>query len=164
MATPTLSAFTDFVFNTMGVPSSALSSGSPAISTAFSVALQIVYTPLSQFAGPSVTPPGIGISLYELAVYNLAGSNLINFTQDATNAPVYKDDMPYFEYYRQKWNLLGPISGVVSSAADESTSTSLQVPEQLKYLTLSDLQLTKDPWGRQYLNIMSRTGFLVGMS
>ncbi len=164
MGTPTLAGFSSFVYNQMGVPTSALPTGSIALNYAFSTALQIVYTPLSLFSGPSVTPPGQVISLYELAVYNLAGSNLINFTQDAIDAPIYKNNMPYFEYYRDKWNLDGPISGMVSSSSDESTSVGLEVVEQLKHLTLSDLQLTKDPWGRQYLNIMSRTGYLVGSS
>ena len=50
------------------------------------------------------------ISFYELAVYNLGGSNLLNFTQDAVDAPIYKDELPYFAYYRKKWNLDSPIS------------------------------------------------------
>ncbi len=164
MATPSLAAFSDFAYNQMGVPTSALPTGSVALNYAFSTAMQIVYTPLSQFSGPSVSPPGQVISLYELAVYNLAGSNLLNFTQDASGAPVYKDSLPYFAYYRKKWNLDSPISGMVSSSGDEGTSVGLEVVEQLKHLTLNDLQLTKDPYGRQYLNIMSRTGYLVGMS
>lgn len=164
MATPSLSGFSTFVYNQMGVPTTALPTGSIALNYAFSTALQTVFTPLSQFSGPSVTPPGQVISFYELAVYNLGGSNLLNFTQDAVDAPVYKDELPYFAYYRKKWNLDSPISGMVSSSSDESTSVGLEVVEQLKHLTLSDLQLSKDPYGRQYLNIMSRTGYYVGMS
>lgn len=100
--------------------------------------------------------------LYLLAVYNLAGSNLLNYAQDPTGAPVYKtiDGVAYkfFEYTRRSYNMLGFVSGVISAAADETTSESMVVPDAFKEFTVANLQQLKDPYGRAYLGIAQDYG------
>jgi hypothetical protein len=117
---------------------------SPVIPISYQIALSIVNRALAVV--PNVTQ-GItpaAPSIYALAVYNLAGSNLINFAQDQ-NGKCFFTDM------RKELNINGFASGVVSAASDEATSVSLVVQEAAKNFTLANLQQLKTPYGRQYL-------------
>jgi len=114
---------------------------------AYNVAIDIVNTYLA--CGPSY--------IYKLAVYNLAGSNLLNFAQDTPPST-------YFADIRKQLNISGFVSGIVQSASDVSTSESMLIPDFFKELTLADLQYTKDPYGRQYLAFAQRFGSLWGLS
>jgi hypothetical protein len=138
----------------MGVSPDVLPEDSFWFAAAYDVAVDIV-DPLFCQVSPTI---------YKLMVYNLAGSNLLNFAQDPPEADPFKDGKPYFEYYRDKWNLNSPISGVVSSAADQGTATGLEVPDALKNMTLADLQYFQNPYGRQYLAFAQRQGSLWGLS
>ena len=73
---PTLAGFLQFVRGQMGLSTAVISDSSVYITWAYSVAVEIVNMDL-QAASPTV---------YMLAVYNLAASNLLNFAQDATVA------------------------------------------------------------------------------
>ena len=98
---------------------------------------------------------------FMLATYNLGGSNLINFAQDALGAPTIPGSdppLPFFAFMRQKWNIYGFVGGVVNATSDEATSMSLTVPDSLSKLSLSDLQQLKDPYGRVYLQIAQKYG------
>jgi len=141
LAPPTQAGFLNFVRVTMGIPVANLPDTSPVIAMAFLVAIDLVNQALN-LAIPDI---------YTLAVYNLAGDNLVNYAQDASNAPIYQNGMTYFTYLRTQFGCNNFSPGVVSSSADVSTSNSLQVIEAAKNLTLGNLQNLKTPWGRTYL-------------
>jgi hypothetical protein len=145
--TPTLAGFLVFVRTQMGITTTQLPDNSPSIPFAYDVAVSIVNSALAQAAGP----------IYMLAVYNLGGSNLINFAQDPTGQTFFAD-------VRTKYNIFGFVSGVISSAGDEGTSESMVVQKAAEDFTLADLQYLKDPWGRQYLAFAQRYGTLWGIS
>jgi uncharacterized protein YciU (UPF0263 family) len=138
---PTLAGFIAFIRTNMGISTTILPDDSAVIPVAYAVALEIV----------NIGIQGASALIYQLAVYNLGGSNLINYAQDLPDAPVYKNKMKFFAYVRAQWNTLGFVSGVIQSSADESTSESLVVQEAAKNFTLMNLQQLKDPWGRQFL-------------
>lgn len=155
---PTLSGFLTFIRNVMGISTSVLPDNSPVIPMALAVAMSIANPALRSVALPTVDGAGqtisTGQSIYALAVYNLAGDNLINYAQDASNAPPVEGSSPpmaYFAWVRKQWNVNGFVSGVVQSSGDEGTNVSLVVQEAAKNFTLANLQQLKTPYGRQYL-------------
>lgn len=153
MAPPTLAGFQAFIANVMQIPESALPTSSPVIPMAFEIALAIVNPFLA--AVSRCGPPAV--SIYNLAVYNLAGDNVINYAPDQENMTFFKD-------LRDKWHIADFISGVVQSANDETTGSTLVVQEAAKNFTLSDLQNLKTPYGRAYLAFAQKFGTLWGLS
>lgn len=157
MATqPTLAGFLSFVRDAMNIPASALPSNSPWIGYAFGNALALVNPSLKAVAIPQFDTAGAALntgnwSMYVLAVYNLAADNLVNYAVD-------QPGNTYFEKLREKLNILGFVSGVVQSSADESTSVSIVVQEAAKAFTLANIQNLKTPWGRAYLGIAQSYG------
>ena len=167
---PTLSGFQSFMMNVMGIPPTTLPPTAPVVETAFDIAVDIVNLQIS------VASPDI----YTLAVYNLAGSNVINYAQDLVydsqsaappgstllpdNTVRYMNDLPYFAYLRRSWNILGFAGGVVQSSSDVSTSESMVIQEAAKEFTLADIQYLKDPFGRHYLALAQRYGTLWGLN
>lgn len=155
----TLAGFTAFVRDQMGVGVAVLPDDSGWLAFSYGIALEVV----------SLTLASVSAVMYVQAVYNLAGDNLLNFAQDAPNAPAVaaadnKDRLPYFAYLRQKWKLLDFVAGVVQSSGDETTNVSLVVQEAAKDFKLSDLQNLKTPYGRVYLQIVQRMGPVWGLS
>lgn len=151
--TPTLEGFTTFVYNQMAIPVSALPTDSPYIPMAYNIALDIVTKSLAQ----------VSCDIYTLAIYNLGGSNILNFAPDQVGAlPVEGSDppLPYFAHLRssQGYNMISFVAGVVSSTGDQGTAVGLLNPDFMKNLTLADLQYLKDPFGRQYLAFAQRYG------
>lgn len=154
---PTFSDFVSWVRSYMQISTTVLPDNSTALQDAYDMALQWVNQGLA-CAGPTV---------YRICVYNLAGSNLINYAEDIPNAPAVpgtEPPLPYFAAMRQKWNCLGFVPGVISSSSDEGTSQSLTVARQLETLSLADLQMLKDPYGQRYLQIAQQYGTLWGVS
>lgn len=150
MIKPSLSGFVTFVRQQMGISSSVLPNGSMYFNWAYFQALALVNR---QICAVPV--------MYLTAVYNLAGDILVNIAQDVTDAPPVsgsKPPLPFFAYTRAKLNLNSFVTGIISSTSDEGTSESLVVPDQLKTLTIADLQLAKTPWGRNYLGIAQSVG------
>lgn len=140
---PTLAGFQSFIANQMGISQLYLPTDSPVIAYAYAVAISIVNPALALACGPS--QPGLpAISIYALAVYNLAGDNVINFAQD-------QEGRTYFADARAKLSVGAFAPGVTASSADQSTSQSTLNPEFMKNLTLANLQNLKTQWGRQYL-------------
>lgn len=174
MAAPTLAGFQWFIVNVMGISTIDCDPASPFTAFAFNLALAIVNQQLALVGLPNQVNPVTGgpASLYDVAVNNLAGDNLINFYVDEPNATLVNIagpngttiPVPYFESLRYKWGIGGFQSGVVSSVSDVSTSTSLEVIEAAKNFTLGDLQNLKTPYGRQYLAIAQRYGTLWGLT
>ena len=146
---PTLAGFIQFVRN-INITAVNLPDNSVWLVYAFNVAMAIVNTAL---CGVPVGPPENRVSIYTLAVYNLAASNLIEFAHDPQG-------LCFFEDLRKKWNMNSFVAGVISSSSDEGTSQSLTVPEAFETLTIADLQCLKNPYGRQYLALAQRFGTL----
>lgn len=153
---PTLTGFTTFVRNEMGIPTSVLPDGSVWIQWAFNQAVSLVNHQIR------VVP-----LQYLLAVYNLAADTLVNIAQDEEGAPPVvgsKPALPFFAFTRRKLNLNSFVTGVISSTSDEGTSESMVVPDWVKNMTLADLQLVKTPWGQKYLGIAQAVGSDWGLS
>lgn len=169
---PTLAGFLAFLQNVVGitlgsppgVASNQLPVGSPYPPMAFAVALAIVNPALACVAVPSADAAGValnagGLTIYALAAYNLAASNLFNYAQDPVGAPIVPGStepdgtggLAYFAFARKRWNINGFTSGVVESSSDQGTSVGLVVQEAAKNFTLQNLSQLKDPYGRQYL-------------
>ena len=154
---PTLAGFMNFIRNVMGITTDALPDDSIYPAFALSVALSIV-NPALQCVPSGPTVPGVpAANIYNLAVYNLAGSGLINYAQDVPPSTFFADQ-------RESYDSLGFIPGVIQSSADESTSDSFVVQEAAKNFTLLNLQQLKDPFGRQYLALVQGFGTIVGIS
>lgn len=98
-----------------------------------------------------VHPALAGTLLYTRAIYNLATDRLINYAVDIQN-------QSYFADQRKKFRLDEVSVGIVSATANETTSMSYMNPEQLKRLTVEDLELMKTPWGRRYIGIAQKYG------
>jgi hypothetical protein len=160
---PTLAGFLLFIRNGMGITTTVLPDSSVWITYAYNVAVALVNQALSTV----VVDPVAGTTIYTLAVYNLAASNLLNFAQDLPDAAIVPGSdppQPFFAYTRSKWNMTSFVSGVVQSTSDEGTSMSVVVPKQLEELTLANLQQLKDPYGRVYLQFAQDYGTLWGLS
>lgn len=152
---PTLAGFQTFIVNTMGISNAILDPNDSVICMAFTVALDMVNTAIA-----CISP-----DIYTLAVYNLGGSNIINFAQDQVGAPDYLNtNLPFFAYLRQKYNILGYVSGTIQAASDVSTSETMVVPDYAKDMSLYELQLAKDPFGRRYLSFAQMFGPLWGIN
>lgn len=142
------SGFQEFVLNYMKIPDSdenGVPQTSLALVYAYQTALQIVNQQLAC----------VSASLYMLAVYNLAGSFLLNYGVD-TPPSTYLADA------RKNLGLDVFTLGLADSASDQGTSGSLAVPDFYKKLSLADLQMLKDPYGRAYMGIAMRMGSLWG--
>lgn len=146
MAGPTQAGFVAFVRGQMGIGPSVLPDDSNYLVWAYDVALAIVNRALA------AVPP-----IYMLAIYNLAGDNLINYAQDTPPST-------YFADLRKTWGINSFVAGVITSSSDEGTSESLTVPDAFKNLTIADLQNLKTPYGRTYLGFAQRYGTLWGIS
>lgn len=150
--------FQSFITNTMQIPVSALPLNAPVILMSLAIAEDIVNPALQAVGACGSTLGYTGPSIYELAVYNLAADNLINFAPDQPNKT-------YFADLRTQWKLNSFVPGVIQASADVSTSESLLVPDFMKNLSMSDLQYLKTPYGRAYMALAQRYGTSVwGMS
>lgn len=149
---PTMAGFQTFITNVMGISSVVLPPSSPVIQWCFDFAMNWVY-PLIQCVPSQLT----SWSLYQRAVYNLAGDTLINWAQD-------QEGQNFFETVRDKFGCNSFVAGVISSSSDEGTSESLVVPEAFKELTIANLSNLKTPYGRAYLGIVQSWGTVWGLS
>ena len=145
---PTRAGFLAFIRDIMGVPEDVLPDDSAYIDTSYELALEI-----TNYVMTRISPV-----IYTQAVYNLGGSILLNITPDAGGAPDYRNELPYFAYWRSKFNLAGFVGGIIQSSQDNSTGQSMVVQEAAKNFTLANLQQLKDPYGRQYLAYMQSLG------
>lgn len=164
---PTVAGFINFVRTVMGIGTDVLPDDAPIIPVVFSVAQNIVNPALRTVCYDSRSVGGVQISSYVWAVYNLAGSTLLNFGQDLPDAPDVRGSdppAPFFQNIRKVWNLTGFTPGVVQASSDVSTSVSLVVLEAAKNFTLRDLQNLKDPYGREYLATSQDYGEIWGLS
>jgi hypothetical protein len=89
--------------------------------------------------------------MYTLAVYNLAADRLFNYAPDVSG-------QTFFAEQRKLMKLTVPKLGVPASVNDQGTAVGILNPEQLRTLTLFDLQTLKTPWGREYMGIAQNYG------
>lgn len=142
-----LTAFLAFIRGVMGIPTTALPDASPAIAYALTGAVNLVNLDIQ-----TISP-----FLYDQALNNLAGDNLLCWTADQTGQTFFADA-------RKAYGINNFVPGVVQSSEDESTSETQLVPDFFKTLTLSNLQNLKTPYGRQYLAIAQDYGTLWGLT
>lgn len=136
-----------FLRDMAGIPETAVGPYSAYLWFAYQAALDVVNKDL-QRAAPWQ---------YDWAVYNLATDNLIAWCPDA-------EDSTFFADLRTKFGINSFIAGVVSSASDNGTSESIEVPASLKNLLLGDLSNLKTPFGRAYLEQAQKIGSNWGIS
>lgn len=141
--TISLSGFIDFVLTDMGINATQVPDDSPSISLAYGGAVEWVNQDIEM-----VMP-----QFYAVAVYNLAASFLVNYGTESV-----------FAETRDKLKLNDFTAGVITGASDNATSAQRLVPDFFKDLSLADLQMLKDPWGRRYLMIAQQFGSLWGLS
>jgi hypothetical protein len=152
---PTVTGYSWFLYNIVGIPVLAMPTDSPVIAWSFNVAMMIVNPTLAIVGSPTgATPP---TNLYVECVYNLATDILINHAQDQAGRT-------YFADLRNSYNINSFAPGVVTSSTDSSTSTGLQPIEAMKNLTLANLQNLKTPYGRTYLGYAQAYGTLWGLT
>ena len=141
--TISLSGFIGFVRTDMGIDATQVPDNSPSISLAYGGAVEWVNQDIEM-----VMP-----QFYAVAVYNLAASFLVNYGTESV-----------FAETRDKLKLNDFTAGVITGASDNATSAQRLVPDFFKDLSLADLQMLKDPWGRRYLMIAQQFGSLWGLS
>lgn len=138
-----LSGFIAFVRTDMGVTVDQVPDDSPSLSLSYGGAVEWVNQDIAM-----VMP-----TFYSVAVYNLAASFLVNYGTESALSDL-----------RAKLKLNDLHVGVISSASDNSTGATRLVPDFFKDLSLADLQMLQDPWGRRYLMIAQQFGSLWGLS
>ncbi|MDM4974594.1 hypothetical protein QT330_14050 [Escherichia coli] len=62
----------------------------------------------------------------------------------------------------KKLNLGKLATGLVSAAADQGTSGSITISDALSNLSLLDLQMLQDPYGRQVVAVLMQMGTVWG--
>lgn len=144
---PTLAGFIAWARVIMGIPTAAMSDDDPGWNYAFYISMDWVPTDLSSISG----------DMYTLAVYNWAGSSLLQFQQDYTG-------QIFFTNARTAFKIDNFVAGVVGASADSSTSGTYIVGTGLSNLDAISLQRVKDPYGRQAIAIMQALGTLWGLT
>lgn len=143
---PTFEGFLAFVRGVMGVPESAIANDSPTLKCCYSAALEIVNVGMGLCQLPTI---------HTATVYNAAASILLN----------YGNDIPPNTYFADMRKVLGLgklITGLMSSASDQGTSGAIVIGDALSNLTLADLQMMQDPYGRQVVAVLMEMGPLWG--
>lgn len=142
---PTLAGYIDYLRNIVGISTTYLPNNNPTIEMSYGIAIEIVNIQLAD----------ISSNIYTLCVYNLATDNLINFAQD-------QPGQCYFVDLRASFKINSFVPGVITESHDESTGQSLLNPEFMKNLTMSNLQMLKTPYGRNYMGLAQSYGTLWG--
>jgi hypothetical protein len=144
---PTLAGYLLFIRNWMKITTGQLPDDSLYIPASFNFAKMMVNPKMAVVPSPDPSYP----NLYAIAVYNLAGDRLVNFAVDQDGETVFTD-------LRDKCNLAGFVSGIISSSSDETSSQSMVVAKAMETLTFFDLQTMKTPWGRAYMGFAQQMG------
>jgi len=146
--TVTLENFVQWVRQIMQVPATAIADDSVFMLAAFECAKAWM---------PHYPSYHAVARLYTLAVFNLGGSLLLHSALDVPPST-------YFADARKELGIGALSAGMVSSASDESTSSTLTLSEALSNLSLFDLQRLQDPYGREALAFMMELGSLWGLT
>ena len=152
---PTFAGFQWFVANMMGVPATEIPDVS-VLQACYDQAVNLAYWGLQCVPSQPTSP-----SIYAYAVYNLGADFLVETAWDDPNA---QPPSTYWTDLRTKLGLNSSSYGIINSAADQGTSESSYIPDQIKGMTLMDLQLAKTPWGRKYLMYAGQWGAIWGIT
>lgn len=145
---PTYDGFVRFVRVVMGIPKSAIDDDDPALMCCYQSALELI----PKQAGLELLP-----IIYTNTVYNAGGSLLLRYAND--NPP-----STYFSDMRKKLGLNTPVYGLIDSASDQGTSGGMAISDALKNLSLADLMMMQDPYGRQVVAVLMELGTAWGYS
>ena len=139
---PTLSGFVVYLRTVVGVPVVAIADDSPWLNGCYCAGLELVNT-------------GMGLDrlplIYTTTVYNAATSILLNCAPDVPPSTWFKDQ-------RTKFELTKPVNGLVNAASDQGTAGSITISEVMSNLTLADLMMMRDPYGRQAIAVLMEMG------
>lgn len=144
--------FTDFITNVAGFPADSFPSTSTLILTAQRWGMGMVPY---QFQLVCPAP-----DIYQLAVCCAGASFIINWAPDAPDAA----NPTYFADLRKKYGIQSSQIGLLTSASDNGTGDSFQLPDWAKEASMQDLQWLRDPFGRQLLGMLQQFGSLWGLS
>lgn len=143
---PTLAGYIRFVRGVMGVPDSAIADDDPTLECCYQSALELI-------------PQRVGLEclpiIYTNTVYNAGGTLLLRYAIDTPPST-------FFAEQRLKLGLNKVVYGLVNSAADQGTSGSMTLSDALSNLTLADLMMMQDPYGREVLAVLMEMGPLWG--
>lgn len=145
--TPTLAGFVTFCRDVAGIAPIVMPDDDPGFDRAFSVAQAMIPLVLCQ----------VSAVIFTDCTYCWGVSVILQFQQDQAG-------QTFFETLRSAYGTGNFVPGVISSDADESTSTTLTVGRSLSDLSLSDLQRVKDPFGRQAIGYLMDLGPVWGLS
>ncbi len=143
---PTLAGFEAFC-RAQGFDSAVIPDDDPGFDIAFNIALEWVPHALR----------AAGCTLYTYTVYKWGVSVLIADQQD-------QGGQTFFTDLRTKFRTDNFVPGVISSAADSSTSETLTVGTALSNLPIEVLARVTDPWGRSAVGACMSMGPLWGLS
>ncbi|EOC9629721.1 hypothetical protein [Enterobacter ludwigii] len=139
---PTLSGFVAYLRMVVGVPATAITDDSPWIEGAYCAGQEFVNT-------------GMGLDrlplIYTTTVYNAATSILLNYAPDIPPST-------WFAEQRKKFELTKPVNGLVNAASDQGTAGSITISDVMSNLTLADLMMMRDPYGRQAIAVLMEMG------
>lgn len=139
---PTFEGFLGFVRGVMGVPVTAIADDSPTLRCCYDAALELVNVGMGLCRLPTI---------YTNTVYNAGASLVLNYANDTQPST-------YFSDARKKLGIGKLISGLMSSASDQGTSGSIVIGEAMSNLTLADLMMMQDPYGRQVIAVLMELG------
>lgn len=139
---PTPDGFIRFVRGVMGVPDAAIADDDPMLECCFCSAQMLI-------------PKHMGLEclpiIYTNTVYNAAASMLLNHAIDIPPGN-------YFASMRKNLKLGQLVTGLMSSASDQGTSGAIVIGEALSNMTLADLGMMQDPYGRQVVAVLMEMG------
>lgn len=139
---PTFEGFLGFVRGVMGVPVTAITDDSLTLRCCYDAALELVNVGMGLCRLPTI---------YTNTVYNAGASLLLNYGNDTPPST-------YFTDMRKKLGIGKLVTGLMSSASDQGTSGSIVIGEALSNLTLGDLMMMQDPYGRQVIAVLMELG------
>lgn len=148
MIQPTFDGFLKFVRDVMKVPDSAISDADPILVYCYEYAKEFIPKHLGLETLPHI---------FVDAIYSCSASYLINYAQD-TPPDTYWTDI------RKSLGIGSPSYGIINSASDQGTSGSVTISQALSNLSIADLMLMKDPYGRKVVAILMEMGPLWGLT
>ncbi|EIX6431205.1 hypothetical protein MKU92_000022 [Salmonella enterica] len=143
---PTFDGFVAYIRTVVCIPESAIADDSPWLKASYAAGLEWVNT-------------GMGLErlplIYTTTVYNAGTSILINHAPDISPST-------YFSDARKTFGIGKAVNGLMTAAADQGTSGSTVISDAMSNLSLADLMMMQDPYGRQVIAVLMEQGPLWG--
>lgn len=139
---PTFAGYLAFARGVMSIPHIAIADDDESLFSCYQSALELI-------------PKDLGLErlpiIYTSTVYNAAGSLLLRYAIDTPPSR-------FFAEMRKQFGVNSPVYGLVNSAADQGTSGSMAISDALNNLTLADLMMMQDPYGRGVIAVLMELG------